>query len=158
MRDATKDHHVWLPRVKAYRALVPVLNHYEAPITTFSTEELKAEAIYQAKLTSRWQTAASAPQRFTTFIESAEVYFATLLPGGDCVVVVSTEGDISLRCVDKVADGSNQHLMSIVAGNQDLLEREGDSLEIIQVEALYTLDHGLLLSLVLGGHDDHHWR
>lgn len=153
MYEATNDHHVWLPRVKDCRTRIPTLC-FASPVTSFTTRELKAQTVLQARLDARWHRDATEPLELTSFkfVEPQEVFSASLLPGGEYIVIIYDTGKISLKRLE-IGVSKVSQLIEIDNCN-DHLEDGSDPINTVKVEPLYTQELGMLLAVTV---DQYTW-
>lgn len=148
MYEAIEDHHVWLPRVKDYRYSVPGSHHRgAAPVTSFTTEQLKEQAVFQAQLDSRWSRMAEKPMTLKLFTDPESVRFTHFLPGGNHILVVYDTGAVRLKLLQH--DLSKGYQLSDVAVMEDdeiLLDEDSC---IDESELTYTPGFGLVLVLTV---------
>lgn len=151
MRDAIDDHHIWLPRAQEHRERIPTLHHFTAPVTSFTTEELKEQAKHQAQLDSRWGRSSVNLLELTAFDEYDGVHSVSLLPGGEHVVVVYRTGLIRLRSL-KVDPSSKTFQLNELAVND--VEKDIDPGDVLRtVEPFCSAELGFLLVVTVGRND-----
>lgn len=152
LHETKKDYHVWLPRIKQQRARIGTLNYYDSPTPSLTAEDLKERAIREYRISSNWRRKASIPLEQQVFLEAEEIFDSVLLPGGEYIILVYySTAEICLKSLERGLRPQNGYELTTVATShsEEFTFEDDEELELLSVESLHTLEHGLLLVLTV---------
>lgn len=93
----TNERSIWVH----HNSLIPTPFPQTLP-SSLTTEELRWNVVREAKVSSRWKSCFQAPHRYFKLFIDGRLLRSELLPGGQCIALLYTNGSVGIRVVDDV--------------------------------------------------------